>query len=132
MQVPTDQNDVESNGACEQPNTQQHIQNHLQNQINVSQNPSGPPFATSGPSQSGIPPPHGSTQQTPGGGLPSHTLSQNHGLHGFGLGEHLGSISGGPSPGPPAISLLAAAAAAGAGPHPLANGIGFNLELQVS
>ena len=102
--------------------------------MSASQNPSGPPFATSGPSQPGIPHPPGAAQQIPGGGLPSHALSQNQGagLPGFGLGDHLGGLSGGPSPGPPAISLLAAAAAAGAGPHHLANGIGFNLELQVS
>ena len=99
--------------------------------MSASQNSSGPPFPASGPQQPGLPHPHGSAQQTPGGGLPTHAMSQGSGLHGVGLGEHLGGLSGGPSPAPPAISLLAAAAAAGAAHHPLANSIGFNLELQV-
>lgn len=93
--------------------------------------------SSSGPSiqgsQPGIHNIQGAPQQTHSGGPLSHTPSQNHGFgpHGIGLGEHPGGLSGGPSPGPPAINLLAAAAAAGAGPHPLANGFGFNLELQV-
>ena len=117
----------------EQQNSHQQLPHHLQNQMSTSQNSSGPSFAATGPPQPGIPHPNGSAQQTPGGGLTPHALSQHqgNGPHGVGLGEHLGGISGGPSPGPPAISLLAAAAAAGAGPHPFANHIGFNLELQV-
>ena len=117
----------------EQQNSHQQLQQHLQNQMSASQNSSGPPFAAPGHLQPNIPHPHGTAQQTPGGGLPTHTLSQHqgNGPHGLSLGEQLGGISGGPSPGPPAISLLAAAAAAGAGPHPLANSFGFNLELQV-
>ena len=99
----------------------------------VHHSSSGPPFQPSGLSQPGGPHPQGAAQQTHSGGPPSQGLHHNQGggPHGMGLGGHLGGLSGGPSPGPPAISLLAAAAAAGAGPHHLANGEGFHLELQV-
>ena len=118
----------------EQHPNQHQLQQQLHNHFGTAQNPSsGPPYPVAGPSQPVIPHLHGPTQQTQSGGPPSQTHSQNQGvgLHGIGIAEHLGGLSGGPSPGPPAISLLAAAAAAGAGPHHFANGAGFNLELQV-
>ena len=99
----------------------------------VQNSATGPSFPPSGLSHSTIPHLQGPTHQGHCGAPPSQqqSLNTSTGPQGLGLGEHLGGISGGPSPGPPAMNLLAAAAAVGAGHHPLAGGAGFNFDLQV-
>ena len=130
---------IHADNATSSEQQQQHIHHQLQNHlIAASQSGSGPPFqhpnaqGQFGLSQQGGPHPQGA-HQTPTGGPLSQGLLQNQGggHQGIGLSGPLSGLSGGPSPGPPAISLLAAAAAAGAAPHHLANGDGLPLELQV-
>ena len=116
-----------------QPNHHQ-LHQHLQNHLGMVHNSAtGPSFPPSGLSHSAIPHLQGPTHQAHCGAPPSQqqSLNASTGPQGLGLGEHLGGISGGPSPGPPAMNLLAAAAAVGAGHHPLAGGAGFNFDLQV-